>query len=328
MKRNILIASLIFLVFFSCKKDDVNPNLKIYKNLDNLSISSLAFDKTQNLWIATDSGLFKSVSTGYELIEAGIDAGLNALTFEPKSNTLWIGTTVGIYQLVLGNSDSTAIHIPLERLSHQNVLSAYIDQDSVRWFGTETGVTRNSKDSWQKNKFKMNLTGSISDFDFAQLPINSINSWDGDYYFATAGNKLWRATNWDSKVDAFTGASMWDYPYNGMSITDTMNVVFIDSKGQQWFGGMEGIQVHIGHDPKTDNSSYYDELVSPIIHCIAEDNSGKIWVGTQNGISIFDGTTWSASSVSLPNKSVTAIAFDTNKKVWIGTKKGLVEISY
>jgi ligand-binding sensor domain-containing protein len=328
MKRTILIASIILLVVFSCKKDDTDPNLKIFKNLNSFSISSLAIDKTQNIWVATDSGLFKSVSSGYELIEVGINAQLNALKFEVASNTLWIGTSTGIYQLVLGKSDTTAVQVSLEKLSHQNVLSTYIDQDSVRWFGTGKGVTRNLKDSWQKKNFKLNLSGSISDFDFAQIPVNSIDSWEGDYYFATGGNKLWRATNWDTKADAFTGATMWEAPYNGMSISDTMNVVFIDSKGQQWFGGMEGIQLHIGHDPKTDNSSYYDELVSPIIHCIAEDNSGKIWAGTENGISIFDGTAWSASTASLPNNSVTAIAFNSNKKAWIGTKKGLVVISY
>jgi ligand-binding sensor domain-containing protein len=103
-----------------------------------------------------------------------------------------------------------------------------------------------------------------------------------------------------------------------------MYVAFIDSKGQQWFGGTEGIQVHIGDDPKIDNISWYDELVSPIVHCAAEAPDGKIWVGTEKGISIYDGTNWTILTSNLPDLCVSAIVFNKDGKAVVGTKKGLV----
>ncbi|MFA9389894.1 MAG: two-component regulator propeller domain-containing protein [Prolixibacteraceae bacterium] len=319
---------LLVLVFFSaCKKDDIIPKSSIVDNLDNFHIKALCYDASNTLWIASDSGLYKAVADGYQIIELGVINSVTALAYEPSINTLWVGTSQGIYQLKLGEADTIATAIAADLLSNNSIFSAISDENNQRWFGTEVGFTRSSGDVWQKEKFKMNASGAVIDMDFQDYSINSIGTWDGDFYFATAGNKLWRMFDWKTSVDAFTGATMWDQPYNGFAIADTMYAVFIDSKGQQWFGGKEGVQVHSGHDPKSDNSFFYDELVNPVVHCIAEDENGNIWVGTEDGISIFDGETWSVSNGALSNTFITAITFK-DKKAWIGTKKGLFEVNY
>jgi ligand-binding sensor domain-containing protein len=324
MKYAIFIFStLLFISFFACKEDDGF----IVAKLDDYAISSLVFDNAEVLWVATDNGLFKSTTNGYEKIEVDIDAPITTLSFESGNNTLWVGTKNGISKIDLASGSNIATPISVENLSHRTILSSYIDAGANNWFGTELGITRNKDEKWQYEKFKKNLTGDIAKMTAEEYPIYAIGSWDGDYYFATGGNKIWRATGWDASIDAFTGASMLDYPYNGQAIADTMFVVFIDSKGQQWFGGVEGVQVHIGHDTKIDNTSFYDELVNPRVHCVAEANDGKIWAGTENGISIYDGENWSASTAALPNNFVTAIAFDKNNKAFIGTKKGLAIIN-
>lgn len=326
MKHIIYLTTILLIVLSSCKKDDETKST-ILPNLDRFTISSLAYDGTNQLWVATDTGLFKSVTSGYELFDFGVDGEVTTLAFDQSINSLWIGTTDGIYQIKLGDDDSTVVSIALDQLSHTTIWSVYVDENSEKWFGTGRGITRNANDKWQKDKFKMNISGAIVNLQFYEYAVTSIGIWEGDYYFATAGNKLWRAFDWQPAVDAFTGATMWDPPYNGFAIADTMYSVFIDSKGQQWFGGKEGVQVHIGHDPKSDNTSYYDELVNPIVHCIAEDVNGKIWVGTENGISIFDGINWTALTATLPNNYVTAITIHGNK-AWVGTKQGLAEIAY
>lgn len=325
MKRILLYISFILIIFSACKKDDVIKSV-VVKNLDNYSIASLAFDLTNSLWIATDTGLFKAITSGYEMFDIGVSGSVTALVFDKNLNSLWIGTTDGLYQLNLGSSDSIVVPVALDKLSNSKIWSAYVDENEVKWFGTETGFTRNQENKWQNGLFKMNVAGAVTSLQFDDFAINSIGMWDGDYYFGTAGNKLWRTTGWKTSVDAFTGATMWDSPYNGFAIADTMYAVFIDSKGQQWFGGREGVQVHIGHDPKEGNTSYYDELVNPVVRCIAEDSKGNIWVGTENGISIFDGENWNTSTIKLPNNFVTAIAFNVNGSGWIGTQKGIVKI--
>ena len=303
----------------------VNPVILTLSQFNNIGISALALDGTNKLWIASNSGLYKEVNEGYLLVGLGSNSHVTALTYENSSNTIWAGTENGIYKVQLGESIISGDSISANNLSNNHILSIYIDENSTRWIATKTGFTRNEGTTWQKDKFKKNASGSITDITFSSKAVTSIGIWEGDYFFSTAGYKLWRTTDWDETVDAFTGASMWDPPYNGMAITDTMYAVFIDSRGLQWFGGQEGVLYHSGHDPKTDNQSFKNELINKNVHCIAEDPNGNIWCGTENGISIFNGTNWSTPTATLSNNFVNAIVFQGNK-AWIGTKMGINKI--
>ncbi len=328
MKKYLLIAVSVLLILFSCEKDPVTPEINkpvVLENLDNFEISALAVDGTNTLWIASDSGLFVTVPNGYSPVNLDTDLPVTALAYENNNNIIWAGTKQGLYQIIPEETDTVKSAVSDDLLSNNNILDVYIDENSVRWIGTKIGFTRNEGDSWQKDNFKNSLNGDITNLAFYSVSVNSIGIWDGDYYFATAGNKLWRTFDWNESVDAFSGATMWDFPYNGFAITDTMYAVFIDTKGQQWFGGTEGVQVHIGHNSKSDNTSYYDELVDVNVHCIAEAPNGDIWCGTENGISVFNGTNWNTSTEILTNNFVTAITFQGNI-AWIGTKKGLNKI--
>jgi ligand-binding sensor domain-containing protein len=327
MKKNIILLTFVLSTLFSCEDDEIINKAIILADLNNYSISALAIDKANGLWIGTDTGLFKAVASGYQMVDIKTDAPVTALAFEDINNTLWVGTGDGISRLSLAGNKIFADTIANDSISNKNINSVYVDPNSVKWFGTEFGITRNRSLKWQKEKFKKNLSGTITPLALETIGVNSIASWDGDYFFATNGQSLYRTSNWDESVNAFTGATQWYNPYNGFAITDTMYVIFIDSNGQQWMGGRKGIQVHAGHVPTEQNTSFYDELVNPFVHCISEAPDGKIWAGTEYGISVYDGTSWSALSVNLPNKYITAIAFDKNGVTWIGTKKGLVSIN-
>lgn len=324
MKKLLFIAALITLMAYSCTKDKEDEGPKIVGNLDNYAISALVIDGTNTLWAACDSGLFMAVENGYQLIELGLDLPVKALAYEEGINTMWVGTNMGIYKINLSETDTIAAAISQDLVSNSDINSVLIDENAVKWFGTAIGITRNEGETWQKENFKRNATGAITQLQFYTEGINSIGVHEGSYFFATAGNKLWRTYEWNSAVDAFSGATMWDTPYNGSSITDTMYVVFIDSQGVQWFGGKAGVQIHAGDDPKSNNYTFKDELPNERVHAIAEAPNGDIWIGTENGIAIFDGSGISILDITLPNKFITSILFH-NSKALIGTKKGFTE---
>jgi len=158
--------------------------------------------------------------------------------------------------------------------------------------------------------------------------INSIASLEGSYFFATDGGSLYRAFGYDDSVDAFSGATQWLSPYNGELLTDNMSVVFVDSQGKKWMGGSNGIQVHVGNNPKDLDSFTYYTSALPNLHItvITEAPDGNIWVGTEKGLSIFNGNSWITPTIEIPDPFITAIAIDKDGIVWIGTKKGVVEI--
>jgi len=326
-KKNIILASFIILLV-SCSVNQ--PDAEIV-NLDQASISSIAFDNTNSMWVGTSTGLYKSISGGFENLYFDNSKQINTLKYDNATNVLWIGTNNGLSKLInLGKSNETSEKILSTNLSSDIIQSIYIDANSANWVGGQIGLSRNFNDVWQKSNFKKNKNGTISPLSSEAIGINSIASWDGDYYIATNGRYLVRCSGWDETVDAFSGATTCQAPWNGGSISDTMNVVFVDSKQNQWMAGNNGIQMHTGHDSKANiteynngNENLFDNLR---VHAIAEAPNGNIWIGTENGIYIFNSTMWTKSTATLPNQFVTAIAFDSTGKAWIGTKKGITSI--
>ncbi|MFN8206979.1 MAG: hypothetical protein U0T82_06150 [Bacteroidales bacterium] len=319
--KNIFLLTILFLSVLAACKDEEKKE-KIYL-LDQSNILALAVDGSNTLWVGTDEGLYRQASTGFNLIETGADTLVTALAFDADNNTLWVGTMDGLFRVKTGNTDQVE-RIEAANLSSQAVLSICLNPGADTWFGTLPGLTRTDSGEWQTQKFKKNLSGTISKLPFESYGVNSIGIFGEDYYFATAGVRLYRTSGWNEAVDAFTGATQWESPYNGQAISDTMFVVFVDSQGRQWMGGTAGIQVHVGTDPKVDNSSYYDELVNPRVHCVAEGPGGEIWAGTEGGISLFNGTDWSSLPVTLPDPFVQSMVYQSGSLV-IGTSKGLVK---
>jgi len=327
--KNIKLFLLLFILaslsLNSCKKDVNKSDNKVVPDLNNRYISSIIIDESNIRWIGTDTGLFKSVANGY-MLEDIIPGNIISLGYEKDSKTIWIGTNEGLLKASIGTTEFTSSSIASSNLSNSSINVTYIDPELKRWFGTNVGITMNKSDTYKKANFIYNVLGYLVPLDIEDTKVNSIASWDGDFYFATSGKAIYRAYNFNDSVDAFTGASQLSVPYNGNAISDTMFIVFVDSKGNQWMGGTNGIQVHSGHNSKSNNITYSSKLPNLHVHSIAEAPSGNIWVGTENGIAIFDGSTWTNNSTILPDPFITAIAFDADGSAWVGTKKGLVNI--
>lgn len=217
---------------------------QFFPNINQKSILCIVIDNSDIMWIGTDSGLYKSYESGYLIENILSPSKILSLFYEQSSNSLWVGTDNGLSKVIMSSSGISLNVIPSINLSNQSVQTAYVDSSSKRWFGTADGLSLNKNTTWKKANFYYNLYDNLVPLDIEKASINSIASWDGDYYFATNLYGLYRTYNYNDSVDAFTGATQWGNPYNGTAITDTMFVVFVDSKGNQWMGGTNGVQVH------------------------------------------------------------------------------------
>jgi len=74
------------------------------------------------------------------------------------------------------------------------------------------------------------------------------------------------------------------------------------------------------------NYTVNDGLIDNSVNCISIDGNNNIWIGTQNGISKFDGTTWTsytnAIDSGIVNNTINAICALSNGNIWIGTDFG------
>ena len=76
--------------------------------------------------------------------------------------------------------------------------------------------------------------------------------------------------------------------------------------------------------------SHYTEeegLVNNSVNCISLTQEDHIWVGTNNGISFFDGSNWESFTVDnspeMLSNSITAIYVASDGAIWVGTDFGL-----
>jgi len=312
------------MVLWGCRKNE-KEGTQYITYLKNHKISSVIADNNNTIWAGTDTGLYKSNGNSFVLESSFNQKGILSLFYEASTNLLWVGTKNGLIKVSISSNGISSSVILLSNLSNDTIQTSYVDSSLRRWFGSWKGLSLNKDDIWKKNNFRINTLNKIFPADFEKDIIYSISSWNGDYYFAT-NHKIYRAFGFNENVDAFTGATQWESPENGKNVSDTMFVVFVDSKGKQWMGGTNGVQFHTGHDPKSNNTSFITELPNLYVHAIAEAPDGKIWIGTEQGLAKYDGTNWSIVSTGLPNLFITAIAFDKNGSAWVGTKQGLVNI--
>lgn len=74
-----------------------------------------------------------------------------------------------------------------------------------------------------------------------------------------------------------------------------------------------------------------DKLPTNYIRCLYQDKKGYMWIGTPNGLFMYDG--YKAIPVRmadeenfLPNNEILCIAEDNNHYLWVGTRMGLAVI--
>ncbi|MBH0028167.1 diguanylate cyclase [Pseudoalteromonas sp. SWN29] len=74
-----------------------------------------------------------------------------------------------------------------------------------------------------------------------------------------------------------------------------------------------------------------DGLPSQSLKSVVQDQQGYMWLGTQFGLSRFDGTTFTnyntQNSPFLPSNAVNKLLVDSSGLLWVGTKSGLVVIN-
>jgi sugar lactone lactonase YvrE len=137
-------------------------------------------------------------------------------------------------------------------------------------------------------------------------------------YFAvdSAGNQE------RAKTASYTVSSgLWRDNSNGVFIHPSV----IDG-GFLWVGGEEGLfRVNI-ESKKRKNYTTSSGLISNSVRAIAVDRLGFKWIGTDKGVSQFDGKrNWVTYDYSdgLPSNFINCIVIDPLDNIWFGTDKGL-----
>jgi ligand-binding sensor domain-containing protein len=208
---------------------------------------------------------------------------------------------------------------PSETIAGNMVKAIFIDENGIKWFGTENGVSCFDGENW--------VTYTTED----KLADNSIN--DIAFQQSHYGPEIWLATDAGASVfaielDAVTSATFYT-PANSGLAGDTVRAVALDTASTRWFGTEAGISVFAGSAwAATDNGGI---LKNNPIYDIGTDPSGHAFVTLKGkGVAVMEyidaistvtyyETPWSP----LPSKNVLSVYVDENGYQWYGTDKGV-----
>jgi ligand-binding sensor domain-containing protein/two-component sensor histidine kinase len=306
---------------------------------DDLYISAIKSDKSNQLWLVSPEGVIR-MSSQMKQLDLNEVNGLpvNAIncSFQDNEGNIWFG------------SDGKG----LIRFANQN-LQVYSTKTGMPSDLILSGKKLNSGSylfgSYDKGAFKMNLQGVCE-----KIPIPATTVWDIEYFNGNA----WFATE--------LGIFRWDFKskpqqYNFPNASTPFRVIKIYKNklivaDEEHIGYIENNELHPYSDFKfnlnkngniRDVSFYYSNILvatskglyelnlakktqkllknfKASISSIETDTDNRIWIGTENGLVIFDGINY--KNVSYSSKSgARFINFiqRVGSHIFIGTNDGL-----
>lgn len=315
----------------------------IYRNLpgDSTTISGnivtdILEDKQEIIWIATaDGGLtkydyrqpankqfkqYKHIFGDSSTIPVNI---INAL-LEDNYGYLWLATSD---HYVLRFDKRTEHFATTAPVGTKSTLKLCLDDKNTLWVGRIGGgiLKINTKDlSYEMDDRYYNL--------YANLPHATVTA-----LFHDKENTMWMGS-WDNvlyRCDLNTGIeTIFKQEERPNTFPNDDILAFKeDTNGRLWMGGRYfGLTIY---DPK-ENQFYnyrYDAsregtVADKQVNCIYRDNNGRMWLGTNKGISVYDPSQQPFVQTFLPHdreKDVTIYDFlkEKNGRLWLGTSEGI-----
>ncbi|QGQ95968.1 GHKL domain-containing protein [Paenibacillus psychroresistens] len=260
-------------------------------------ITSLSLDANQDLWIGTQSAgvtrfdhknrLFSSFLSNPDMTESISDNKINTI-YTDRQGRVWLGTDKSLEQW---DSSLNGFKHTVNNLSNPQSLNGsvvygiYQDQQLNIWVATEKGLNLYSP--------KKIITYHAEDAKMSKLQNNGVLS------FAEGKNGLiWLGTNKGVQTfDRETGAFELyiNKPQDPTSVSNgSILALFVDSSGTIWAGSKEGVLNRF--NPETQTFTRFNDIgVGEIerrkfitIVVIAQKTENELWLGTYNGLFIFD----------------------------------------
>lgn len=256
---------------------------------------------------------------------------------------------VGLVLSISSFAQSFKSFTDADGLPSNNVLCASSDQEGTMWFGTQSGIAIYDGSTWE-------VMTTTTHPGLANNNVSSIlvtkegNVWAaGDFGASFYNGTAWttyktvdglgssRVTNisemknGDIWFSDFNGATHYDGTVftayraaDGLPFGGTEDVLEADNGGIILATGLGGVAVFNGTDFEMVTEE--DGLVSDNTTALLKDKDGNIWVGTSDGISVFDDTMkWMTNHTrmyTMPKPDtlnpVEDLAMDSEGNIWSG----------
>jgi Two component regulator propeller len=364
--NNILCANdTVFITGFNNSGNLVkmSPNGLVYKTINAVSPFKIAMSNTNELWVANNyGGLAKIVNHFPKFYKIEGPFSIDAFNVRFINNSLYICSGYVDQQYNFSGNRGGVNQLKDNAWRTYNAYVNYPQMDStLDVLDVEENKTTGSIyiASYGGGFLEIKKDGS-----FTQLARNSIigSSENGNYAWLVtnlkmdADQNLWvTVSNADNNLMCKKKDGTWQaYSIPTVGDVKVLAQIEIDNVSQKWIVLPRNRGLLVFNDNQTlenksdDRYKVYTSgqgnLISNNVRCIAKDKDGKIWVGTDNGISIINcpEQAFASGGCDAENKIVqydiaagklfqdefiTSIAVDGANRKWIGTINGAWLIS-
>ncbi|RZJ81309.1 MAG: hybrid sensor histidine kinase/response regulator, partial [Flavobacterium sp.] len=303
--------------------------------LSSRPIFSLFLDNKQNIWAGTIAGLQKfNVKTGKQLPIPDSFNGVNELrvlvTRQDVHGTFWFGTeTGGVFSFKEKENLVTRYQSNISdptTITSNWVKDILVYDDNHLWFATRNGISildirANKFSNYKHDPANLNSLSDNSIWSFLKDRAGCV--WIGT--FAGGINFYYKGNANFKNIGESIGGSV------GLNHS-LVNAVVEDEDGSWWIGTFGGGLTHISANQKK-NDHYNIKTKDQIntrngIKSLADDGKGNLWVGSLDGLYLFNKTSKTFRNYDIQVKDgklsenlINAILPDGDG-AWIGTNGG------
>lgn len=256
-------------------------------------------DRDDNIWIASTKGLAafnpktnKFRLFGYDPLKPeSISGDIITALYQDENGNLWVGTSEGLNRL---KEDGTGFdHFYHESgqafsLSNNFIRAIIADKSGNIWVATEGGGLNRMRQNPDKKPIFDSFSGTNSGLNHNIILSLAIDQSDNLWIGTLSGiNKT------DLKKRNFNLYRNSDSPYSVDLLGNVIASVYEDEKKIVWIGNWgQGLNLF---DRITGKVEHYASnlagkfhIPNDFVHCIYEDDLHNIWLGTRDGLLIFD----------------------------------------
>lgn len=299
-------------------------------------ITDMVEDKQGIMWIATaDGGLTKydyrlPASKQFKQYKhrfgdsSSIPVNIINALLEDNYGYLWLATSD---HYVLRFDKKTERFETTGNIGTKTALSLCLDDKNILWVGRQGGgiLKVNTIDlSYEMDSRYKNLYAS-------NLPHVAVTA-----LFKDQNNDIWMGS-WDNVLYRFNKNEGSESVFSEKDGTDAFPndevLSFEESKdGKLWIGGHYcGLTIYDPQKKKFYNYRYdasrEGSVADKQVNCIFKDNTGRMWLGTNKGISIYNPFQQPFVQTFLPGeiKDISIYDFlrENNGRLWLGTSEGI-----
>lgn len=291
--------------------ENYTPDLETF-NLTRATVNEILLDKSGRLWVGFNDGLLEFNIAEKRFVNAyqRDHQNINSLTnnnvralYQDSSGLIWVGTRGGGVSTF---NPSITFYSIRSNTDYIEVDSLMVTPTKDIWIGQPNGLYKYASSSGQTTSLVTSKANSIIQSDngtvWAGFDGGAIYKFDQS---APTGKKLssiFPDNSYHVKSLLVDGDTLWIGTHgNGLYLVDTISelvvaVFTLDAKDASSISGNE-------------------------IWSLFKDSEENFWIGTENGISLYDKTTH--EFLTYKTDFVYDIYEDHNNYIWLGSRSGL-----